>query len=717
MSSIAADGDSDLLTGKMSAGQARMSFDQQKRVLLCWLALLAPLPLPLNEPRPTGVVGWVFLGMFELAVLICLRRAKRDEQILLSNRVLNLLGLLYLPFFLVDLAASWNQFVTPMMHLALFALAVKLYALRQERDKWHAVFGIFFVFVTAMATSASVGIVVYLVTFLALWALVLARFSQFHMVTRVAAQETQTSSESRLLARVVPVVALAAIVLTIPIFVALPRLRNPYVLGRGVGTGAVDYAAGFSDEVSLDVIGRIRTNRDVALRARWSEQAPAEVRLVGAAYGPYRAAEKTWIRLEERTQTPVPGTGRFILRRGRVEDTVDIWLEPLGARSLVLPPRALNIELENVGRALIRSIAGTVSLVQPPPRAISYSVQVGVPDEVPPPPGEGRPELDLTGLTPAIADLARRVAGEGSPLQRAQSIERHLTGNYGYTLDFVGRDGEQPLEEFLFTHGSGHCELFASAMVLMLRAEGIPARFVTGFLGSEPSPMGYHIVRQGNAHAWVEAYLPTIGWRTFDPTPAAGRPGLEPRSAIGLARQAYDWVVFAFDRYVISYGVGDQSRVFERLTASLRRWLERLRGDGSDADRIAEIARPPASELEVETIPASSGAERSWWLVTPLALLLGILFFIRRPVTSARRAYVRLRRQARLRGLAVDDSVPPEELGARLVQRFPAAATPARRLVDLYLQESFAERRLSAEEIKELGGLLDETRRVLRKAS
>lgn len=697
-----------------------MSFDQQKRVLLCWLALLAPLPLPLNEPRPTGVIGWVFLALFELAVVICLRRARRDEQAVLSNRALNVLGLAYLPFFVLDLAASWSQFVTPMMHLALFALAVKLYALKQERDKWHAVFGIFFVFVTAMATSASVGIVVYLVAFLVLWALLLARFSQFHMATRVASTpQALLSGESKLMARVVPVIALATIVLTIPIFIALPRLRNPYVLGRGVGTGAADYAAGFSDEVSLDVIGRIRTNRDVALRARWEIQAPPEVRLRGAAYGQYRADEKTWIRLEERTQTPIPGTGRFELRPGRVEDTVDVWLEPLGARSLVVPERALNIELEGGGRALIRSIAGTVSLVQPPTRVVSYSVQVGAAEVVPLEPRRGRPELDLTGLTPAIADLARRVAGEGSVLDRARALEQHLAGNYGYTLDFVGRNGDQPLEEFLFTHRSGHCELFASAMVLMLRSQGIPARFVTGFLGSEASPMGYHIVRQGNAHAWVEAYVPGVGWRTFDPTPAAGRPLRVPRSALGLARQAYDWVVFGFDRYVISYGVGDQSRVFERLTATFKQWFDRLRGERPD--------RSPGAIRGIEAAPSPSGAETvrdrqprvapAWWLSVPLALLVALLVFLRHPVTNARRAYVRLRRQAQLTGLAVDDSLPPEALSARVVEHFPAAAAPARRLVDLYLQESFAERKLSTEEIRELDGLLDETRRALRRAS
>jgi protein-glutamine gamma-glutamyltransferase len=692
-----------------------VSFDHQKRVLLCWLALLAPLPLPLNEPRPTGVVGWVYLLLFEVAVAVCLRRALRNDERWLSNRVLNLLGLVYLPFFAVDVARSGGQFVTPMMHLALFALAVKLYALRQERDKWHAVFGVFFVFVTAMATSASVGIVLYLLVFLALWALLLARFSQFHMATRAGHEEAPGVGESRLLARVVPLVALGAIVLSIPIFVALPRLRNPYIFGRGMGTGALDYAAGFSDEVSLDVIGRIRTNRDVALRARWQASNPGEVRLRGATYGAYRDSEKTWTRLDERLQQPSGRPDRYELAGGRIDGSVDIWLEPLGARSLVLPERALSLELEGSRMlSLVRSEGGTVSLTQAPTRTLAYRVETGTPDSVPTAPAPGRPELDLGGVTPSIADLARRVAGTGDPLVQTRRIEEYLAGTYRYTLDFVGREGEQPLEEFLFVYQSGHCELFASAMVLMLRSLDIPARFVTGFLGAESSPMGYHIVRQGNAHAWVEAYLPGRGWQTFDPTPPAGRPTIEPRSALGLARQAYDWVVFAWDRYVISYGVGDQSRVFARLTAFARSWIERLRGE--------RVEEGPEVAAENPSEPGGAGeSTRSrgfrWWLALPFVLLLAALAWLRASAPSARRAYLRLRRQARMRGVPVDESMPPNVLRTRLAERFPEASAPAGRLVDLYLEEAYAERPLTPAEARELEDLLTRTRRALRKAS
>jgi len=73
---------------------------------------------------------------------------------------------------------------------------------------------------------------------------------------------------------------------------------------------------------------------------------------------------------------------------------------------------------------------------------------------------------------------------------------------------------------FLFVDKRGHCEYFASALALLGRAAGVPTRLVMGYRVSERSPFGYFVVRERNAHAWVEAWLPGAGWVTRDATPA-----------------------------------------------------------------------------------------------------------------------------------------------------------------------------------------------------
>src|SRR5690606_6984980 len=83
--------------------------------------------------------------------------------------------------------------------------------------------------------------------------------------------------------------------------------------------------------------------------------------------------------------------------------------------------------------------------------------------------------------------------------------------------------GQDPLDEFLFNHKSGHCELFASALAAMCRSINIPARVVTGYRVAEYNRVGgYYVVRQDDAHAWCEIDLgPQLSWRTVDPTPPA----------------------------------------------------------------------------------------------------------------------------------------------------------------------------------------------------
>src|SRR5207302_2040651 len=104
------------------------------------------------------------------------------------------------------------------------------------------------------------------------------------------------------------------------------------------------------------------------------------------------------------------------------------------------------------------------------------------------------------------------------------AVERWLATALRYTRDLPG-DVADPIADFLFVRRAGHCELFSSAMVLMLRSLGIPARNVTGYFGGRRTDAGYYAVRAGDAHSWVEVYFPDAGYVRFDPTPASERGG------------------------------------------------------------------------------------------------------------------------------------------------------------------------------------------------
>jgi transglutaminase superfamily protein/uncharacterized protein DUF4129 len=121
-----------------------------------------------------------------------------------------------------------------------------------------------------------------------------------------------------------------------------------------------------------------------------------------------------------------------------------------------------------------------------------------------------------------IQDLARQVtAGKTNPYDQATAIETYLRTGYTYTLTpTVPPRDVDPLEYFLFTSKEGYCEYFASAMGDMLRSLGIPTRLVNGYgPGTFDEHLGRYVVREADAHTWVEVYFPDLGWVAFEPTP------------------------------------------------------------------------------------------------------------------------------------------------------------------------------------------------------
>ncbi|RAP74852.1 hypothetical protein DL346_20305 [Paenibacillus montanisoli] len=139
------------------------------------------------------------------------------------------------------------------------------------------------------------------------------------------------------------------------------------------------------------------------------------------------------------------------------------------------------------------------------------------------------------GLPARVGDLAADIiAKAGSPVNRydqVQAIASYLRSHYAYTLQSsIPARGEDFVDDFLFRQRQGYCVHFASAMAVMLRTQGIPARYVKGFAPGEPAEgtaggAGLYTVRASDAHAWVEVFFPGVGWVAFEPTPGFAAPG------------------------------------------------------------------------------------------------------------------------------------------------------------------------------------------------
>jgi protein-glutamine gamma-glutamyltransferase len=145
-----------------------------------------------------------------------------------------------------------------------------------------------------------------------------------------------------------------------------------------------------------------------------------------------------------------------------------------------------------------------------------------------------------------VALAGEWTAGATTNLDKLAAIESRLMRDYGYARAFVRSPRLDPVVDFLLLGRSGHCEYFASALALLARAAGVPTRLVMGYRVTERSPFGYFVVRDRNAHSWVEAWVPGVGWTTHDATPAAAQPNNRQReasyfvSSLDALRVAYD---------------------------------------------------------------------------------------------------------------------------------------------------------------------------------
>jgi transglutaminase-like putative cysteine protease len=158
---------------------------------------------------------------------------------------------------------------------------------------------------------------------------------------------------------------------------------------------------------------------------------------------------------------------------------------------------------------------------------------------------------------------------ETRPVQQdgraARAIQDYLQLNFTYTLDVLAAPPERdPVEWFLSEARQGHCEYFASAMALMCRSVGIDARVVTGYVAAEfNSATGHYIVRESNAHAWVEAEEFPGRWTRYDPTPPTELDRIH-RPALGLIGRFKQWfsaLEYAWINSVVSYDQRNHERI------------------------------------------------------------------------------------------------------------------------------------------------------------
>jgi transglutaminase-like putative cysteine protease len=278
------------------------------------------------------------------------------------------------------------------------------------------------------------------------------------------------------------------------------------------------------------------------------------------------------------------------------------------------------------------------------------------------------------GRNPRTAELAQDMladAGSAEAYIRAV-LSRFSQQDYYYTLQPPPL-GSNPVDRFLFETKRGFCEHYASAFAVMMRAAGIPARIVLGYQGGELNPMGdYMIVRQSDAHAWAEVWLPGAGWRRVDPT-AAVAPERVDEGRTGAI----------FDGSASAWGLSAPSKLLHNVVlawdAANDKWNEWILGYGPEnQERFMSwlgMDEPDSGKMMLTLVA----------LVTLLTMAISVALMLRNRPPRKDRAAILYDQFVRKSGLMPATGETPWVFATRAKRESPLPPLAVRSITDTYL--------------------------------
>ncbi len=616
-----------------------MSSDALATPVLRWLAaaiLVAALP------HATHLPVWVS-ALIPAALMLRLGLGRPPARWLLVLLVFLCFAAILARFHTIAGVTAGGAFLSAMV-------ALKFLETRTPRDAGLLICLAYFLAVSVFLTSESIGITA--------WVLGSTGLTTAALMTLAAPNgpplRQQLWHTLRLFAQAAPIMLV--------LFVLFPRLPEPLWGLQNEGAART----GLSDTMAPGSITRVIESSEVAFRVEFTNGEPPAPPYYWRGPVFWQFDGRTWSAGERRSRVQAEPeiTGETVAYTLMLTPHDRRWLFgldlPVGADAeherapgyqLLAPD-----EVESVRRLQMRS-------------ALQYRLEPELP--------ASRRQRALE-LPPETAPLARELAGswraeaDGPRAIVERGLEYFREREFEYTLS-PPPTGAAPVDDFLFRTQSGYCEHYASAFAVLMRAAGIPARVVTGYLGGETNDMGdYMLVRQSDAHAWTEVWLPERGWTRVDPTQAVSSERVD--SGVGgvagadtqlplmsrsegwlkQATLAWDAVQHTWNRVVVGYGPEAQHRLLQRL------------GLG-DVGRYA---------MAVLAIVSAGLALAAVWLLTAGR---------QAPRDPAQRAWLRALARLRRAGVDATASEGPRDLAERVRRERPDLAPGFGRVAQRYI--------------------------------
>ncbi|UJR86507.1 transglutaminase TgpA family protein [Sandaracinus amylolyticus] len=447
--------------------------------------------------------------------------------------------------------------------------------------------------------------------------------------------------------------SLPLFLMTAALFVLFPRV------GLGMlsfGRGSPTHVAGFGGDVELGQVGLVRDDPTVVMRVvppgigpEITPPSRAAIRMRGTSFDRYDG--RRWSRTLREPRAVRRYDDYYPIERVPDLDRdlpFEIVLDHLDDPVVFLPDRAVAVQIPGrvttgieIGRRLTLEPGLDLRYEADDALGLRYRAWVAEPgsrreDPEPLDAASAAPYLQVPPGHERVARLAREwTEGAISDRDRAERIQEQLRA-MRYSLDMQDPGTRLPLDAFLFDWRAGHCEYFSTAMAIMLRSLGVPARNATGFLGGRWNTWGrWYAITNGDAHSWVEVWLEGEGWVTFDPTPPS-------RGEVDFARGLLDELSAMIDALRTSWEsdvIGYDLRAQRSLARRFAQWMREL-GASSPSGGARISADEPTR--------ARAGAPLPWTRIVAIVALAIVI--------GAAIAVVRRRRDAQARVADVPES-------------------------------------------------------------
>lgn len=649
-----------------------------------------------------------------------------------------------------------------------FVMGIKICSLRRNRDFFHLYTITFFIMLLSVILTPSIFVAVTIIGYIFLLIINLIYFNvkcDFDRAIKSAEKNLLPSpdvdkNKKLPIYILVSVLTIFIILLTAFFFTFIPRF--PTQVLQGIGGFKIQRLSGFSDEVNFMNPGSIQTDETVVMRVKpliggndFRSLIPFYLR--GTSLANYTG--RKW----ERGKSPFSDSYNIEMEGVNVSQQFynndkrlfqKVILEPKGQSYLfgaTFPFRMRFISPRNVE---INDDSGSIKLSKPNDVPFIYDVVSLIEPKIKFDPEESQNEEHYTATSKRrgnrgvswIADWRIRFFNLQLPgnmdvnkykslgetitvnkttiMQKAAAIENYFINNYKYSLEGTNEIAQDHLDNFIFKDRKGHCEYFATAMIVILRSMGIPSRIAVGYCTDEWNPIGrYFTVREQHAHTWVEVWIDKYGWMSFDPTPPAGiASGRMGPLNIGAFYNIVDSLKFMWYRYVLDYSAEDQKNLrnyIKKGTSGINLKFSQL---FSDFIRSIGVRIPENQTLNLKMI---------FLFVALFAIFLVILFYLLKELRiikpkknfinnlqthkkiSTIQFFKDLLKLLKKHGYTKSIGETPAEFAARIANEIPSLK-PLFLLISYYYKIRYSNEQLTKEEYSEVMSIFNQTKMILK---